>query len=503
MERRGLGTVGIRRLLAAALAAAVLGSVLAAVPAGAAERLVSVRTPPGPGPDRFNEVVVRQFGPENGKRVLVLMPGTLGGAGDFTLTAQHLVSQMKGLQVWAIDRRSNALEDTTAFAAAEGGQLSLQQMFNYYLGWIFMGNPPAHFEFLPEDAAPYAREWGMEVALNDARAVVQLARNGGRRKVVLGGHSLGASLTLAYAAWDFNGRPGYRDLAGLVLIDGGLMGSFDAFTLAQAQAQLADLATTNPFLDLLGLGFPEIAGVFAEIGGMYAEKAPQEAATTLQSFPLLPPQFDPPFPVTNRGLLGYAFDRDSSPADLALLHINSGALALSGDPRDWTDGGVTPIARMASTFGQEPTNGVEWYFPRRLTIDTNGADQMVQNDVTRYLGLRLFHTAKVDLPFYSIATDLTRGEVLAGSRNWVARTRTKKSESTLVNADPVMSHIDPLVAAPDTNVFFSSVSRFLRKKVFPKCRGGKRRGKKGASVATRRPCGKSGGRKKSGGKKRR
>ena len=45
--------------------------------------------------------------------------------------------------------------------------------------------------------------------------------------MILGGHSLGASLTTIYAAWDFDGRPGHRDVDGLVLIDGGTLGSFD------------------------------------------------------------------------------------------------------------------------------------------------------------------------------------------------------------------------------------------------------------------------------------
>ena len=68
----------------------------------------------------------------------------------------------------------------------------------------------------------------------------------GGREVILGGHSLGASLTAAYAAWDFNGKPGYKDVDGLVLIDGGLLGSFDAYDLAQAQQQIADLADVEP-----------------------------------------------------------------------------------------------------------------------------------------------------------------------------------------------------------------------------------------------------------------
>jgi pimeloyl-ACP methyl ester carboxylesterase len=57
------------------------------------------------------------------------------------------------------------------------------------------------------------------------RRVVLSAKRQGKR-VILGGHSLGASLTVAYASWDFAGHPGYEDLGGLVLIDGGLLGSF-------------------------------------------------------------------------------------------------------------------------------------------------------------------------------------------------------------------------------------------------------------------------------------
>ena len=49
----------------------------------------------------------------------------------------------------------------------------------------------------------YARDWGMNVAVNDIHAVIQAARKGGR-KVTLGGHSLGGSIIDAYAAWDFH-----------------------------------------------------------------------------------------------------------------------------------------------------------------------------------------------------------------------------------------------------------------------------------------------------------
>ena len=51
-------------------------------------------------------------------------------------------STCRGLQVWAIDRRTQALEDTATFAAAEAGQIPPQQAFDYYLnggGFHFRG----------------------------------------------------------------------------------------------------------------------------------------------------------------------------------------------------------------------------------------------------------------------------------------------------------------------------------------------------------------------------
>ena len=180
----------------------------------------------------------------------------------------------------------------------------------------------------------------MAMALSDARAVVRRARNHGRRQVALGGHSLGASLAVAYAAWDFHGRPGFKDLEGVVLIDGGLLGSFDGYDLAQAQKAIAELQTADPFLDLLGVGLPEAAGHLRRgrrpLRGEGPDRLGDDPAGVIRS---CPPQFNPAFPVTNRALLGYAFDRDTSPAELGLLHVNGGGLAPWGDPRDWVDGG--------------------------------------------------------------------------------------------------------------------------------------------------------------------
>ena len=449
-----------RRASGIALTAAIAALCFAASPAAAIEDTIRVKSD-GPGPQEFDGVDVHRYGAKKPKQVLVLMPGTQGGGGNFTVVARDLVERRKGLAVWAIDRRSQVLEDTSVFERAARGEVPLQDAFDYYLGHITNGGTPAdHHDFLDTSTVPFAREWGMETALNDARAVVRKAAKGGT-SVLLGGHSLGASLAAAYGAWDFKGDPGYKDVDGLVLIDGGLLGTFNVIDdAAGAQAQL-DTLDEQPFLDLLGIGVPEAAGLFAEIGGLYARLDPTGSAAQLQNYPLLPENFRPPVPVTNRALLGYAFDRDTSPDSLSLLHVNAGGLAEAGDPRDWADGGVTPAANLAETFGQEPRNAVEWYFPRRLTIDTDGANDMRQNEVAKLLGLRLKHTDDIDVPIYAFQTDLTNGGVLSGAKALVKRAKTTKKQSSLVQGAPEASHLDPLTGAAEDNEFLQTVLPFI------------------------------------------
>lgn len=445
---------------------AALSALLLAAPASAGERMIRVDAQ-GPGPAAFDGVDVHQFGPRRPERVLVLMAGTAGGAGNFTLVARDLVERIDGLAVWSIDRRSQTLEDTSRFEAALAGEISLQQMFDYYLGWLTNGGTPAdHFDFLDTSTVPFAKRWGMKNALKDARKVVKKARRvvgkpRGEGEVFLGGHSLGASLAAAYAAWDFDGRPGYKSIDGVVMIDGGLLGTFATLSRAEAVEQVAGLEE-EPFLDLLGVGIPDAAGLFAESGGIMARLDPTGDGRILREFPLLPAEFKPPVDATNRGNFGYAFDRDTSPPGLALLHVNAGSLAPTGDPRDWADGGLTPVQNIAATFGTEPANGVEWYFPRRLTIDTDGANEMKRNAVARFLGLRLIHTRQIDVPIYAFQTDLTDGRVLVGAEKLVKRARTKRRDAVLVNGDPSYSHLDPLMAASGKNLFTRTVAGFIR-----------------------------------------
>ena len=287
------------------------------------------------------------------------------------------------------------------------------------------------------------------------------ARRGGRQ-VILGGHSLGASMAVAYAAWDFRGHAGHRDLAGLVLIDGGLLGAFASPRLASVKQRLDALRTGDPFLDLLGLHVPWASGVVSAIGGLYARVLPH-ARARLNDFTLLPAALRAPFPVTNEAALGYAFDRTTSPAALALIHVRAGRVAAAGDPRPWQDGEVSPIQNVARVFGRSPVDAVEWYFPTRLALDVDGASTLGRNAVTRLLGLRVWHRRTIRPAALRVPD---RAHPRAGAaRRAAARgsSRIPARRVRLVDATATNSHLDPLTAAPARSAFLKSVIPFLRK----------------------------------------
>jgi hypothetical protein len=435
--------VGAVRL---ALVAALAASLFCAAPATAIDRYVPMKVPPAPGPARYDRIWVQQLGPKDAKQVLVLVPGTQGGAGGITPVARDIVRRVPRTQVWIADRREQAFEDVSVFR-----HRNPDEALDYYLGFKY-------HRVLGEDAK-FVSEWGLKVQLNDLRSVVRRASDGGRRKVILGGHSAGASTAVAYAAWDFGGHPGYREIDGLVLIDGGLLGSFSEANAKRARSELADIRKGNVFLDLLGLGLPEIAGIFAQVGALYAYERP-DAPSTLQDFPLLPADFKPPVRVTNEGLFGYAFDATTSPKALELIHVRAGRLADTGDPRPWQDGELTPIRRFAQAYAANDPNATEWYYPRRLLLDIDSANDLRQNAAARIVGLRLLHGRQIDVPLYAFSTSLTKGAVARGALRLAHLAPIPRH---VVVDDRGTSHLDPLSAAPKTNHFLKTVVPFLKR----------------------------------------
>jgi hypothetical protein len=454
----------LRFVLATALAVlAVL--VASALATAAPAAILTVRTPHAAGtPRRYDQVQVRRYGPARASAVLVLVPGTFGGAGDFHVLAPALVRRVPGLQVWAQMRREGALHDSALLERARAGSATVQQAFDYYLGWLANGTIRPHYQPLDAKRFEFAKGWGLAVAMDDLHAVVREARARGRRTVFLGGHSLGGSVAAMYAAWDFGGRPGVRDLAGIVEIDGGAGGVREgrATTAAQARELLAGLDARGPFADLLGIGLPWIAGAFGEISALAAYKEPT-APSVAAGFPLLPSMFRAPVAVTNRAQLGFSFDAKTSPPGLALIQVRSGRLADTGEPRDWVDDGPTPVANLASAFSVEPLGPIAWYYPARLSIDVGVGSSLRQSAAASALGLRLCHVGKVDVPLYAFAAALAGrdGALARGAADYERRSRIPRV--TLVDRSASYSHFDPLVADPVRSALVRTLVPWLKK----------------------------------------
>lgn len=454
------------RLTALALAALPLtvscGSD-SSTPATTDGQRIAIAVPPGPGPAEYDRVWVRTYGPQNARHVLILVPGSPSGQGNYDALAPALVDAVSDLAVWTLDRRENGLEDTTGFALNDA---------NRAFGYYFLAGEVGGRNFSPvsDDDAAFAREWGINVAFSDLREVVLAARDGGRRGVILGGHSMGAIQAPTYAVWDFDGKAGADDLEGLVLIDGGPFGAFKKAladtpfetpwaSVAEASAALDAFAQESPF-GFAGPPLPVplwLIGVLPELACQYALQDPDGASVLQFLTPFVLPLEDVPlFPITNSAFFGLV----TTEGVVDSFDVRTGALAQSGDPRPWIDGTFASVESVCATFAREPGNGMAWYYPVRIDMDLLlGVPDLTPNAVTEFLGLRPFHLATLDLPLFVFETSLSQGGVLAAAERLIAESSIQRFQ---LESDPSMGHLDPLADFPAQNRFFEKVVPFLR-----------------------------------------
>jgi len=424
----------IKRLWSAAAAGLVLAAALpgaaTAAPAGWVREVYAAM--PGadaPGPAAQDRVHVLKVGSARARQVLVLVPGAFGAAGSLAPVARKLAAHSPDTQVWVVDRREQNLADLGGFRRSPDGAA------DYYLG--------GHYRAQTPQTVPYVRDWGLAVELADLRQVVREAGEGGRRQVVLGGHSWGATTALAYAAWDFDGQPGYRDLSGLVLIDGGVHDAFAGegityrLTADQAAAWLARIADGEVFDESLTMGRTETFAILQQLAGTYAATAPDQPSTLAAQ---LPAWLRPPTEVTNAGLVDWLYVSHPLVPDLSI------------------NPAFTPPADLARALAGPVPSLPEWYWPNRLTLDLQAADPFADTAVARGLGLRLWHTREIDVPLYSFQTGLTHGTANAAAQWVVAQSRI--TAATYAGND-AMTHLDPLFASPDRNTFLHTVTPFL------------------------------------------
>ncbi|MFG2133598.1 hypothetical protein ACGFNV_38360 [Streptomyces sp. NPDC048751] len=186
-------------------------------------------------------------------RILVAQPGILEGAGAFDSVARNTVAraaeQGRHIEFWALDRRSNCLEDRTGIAS--GDQHTAVDY--YYRGKKVDGRTFAGYAGNGE--LGWMAKLGIEQTVRDQYDLLtaELPDQGLRkRKVLCGGHSLGGVITGYFAAADFDGNrattadAGYQQCAGYFALD---------TTVSTSLADLSGSIPDDTNLPDIGLGY--------------------------------------------------------------------------------------------------------------------------------------------------------------------------------------------------------------------------------------------------------
>ncbi|MCW3034634.1 MAG: hypothetical protein QOK19_2673 [Solirubrobacteraceae bacterium] len=496
-----MGTIWSRpaRVALAAVLATLLGGAFSAVAGATVTPPIKVKriwmpAPPAPGtPAAFNlpgshlphnldlnRVGVIKVGRRTAKNVLVFVPGTSAGAAYIVPFAKSLVERLGDWQVWSVERRENLLEDQSLLKRAKAGQATPQEVFHYYLGYLTeAGEPRPHMTLIPSERVSFAREWGMNVAVEDLHTVIESAKGLGG-KVALAGHSLGGSVVTAYATWDFAGVPGATGLSGLVYDDGG--SSPTPVTKERAEEQLTKLSKGSPWLSFGGIGSPFL-GLFSSLGAQSTVQSPQEASLA-EDFSLLPSNLKPKnekgelIAVTNEAEFGYGVNVGSSPPTLVAAQVHAGA-GLEETAREdglvgWNgSGALSPLRRYAEMLAGTATkqaDGDEWYFPERLTIDTGAVAEGNSNPAQEVLGEHAIHGHELpsSLKILAISSELDKvfgGSVLTSAEILAAQSGIPSANLTLIDREGEYAHNDPAAAEPegniDGNAFYAGLVPFL------------------------------------------
>jgi hypothetical protein len=160
----------------------------------------------------------------NADKILITQPGILEGAGAFDSVARDTVAAAaragRHIEFWALDRRSNCLEDPTGRQAALAARDPQVAIGYYYRGASVNGRTFAGF--LGNGQLGWLAHQGMAQTVQDeydlmtAELPSQALRT---QKVLCGGHSLGGIITGFFAEWDFNGSPGFEQCSGYFALD--------------------------------------------------------------------------------------------------------------------------------------------------------------------------------------------------------------------------------------------------------------------------------------------
>lgn len=182
----------------------------------------------------------------------LMVPGVVEGANGFEYIARHMIYKAymnKGLriEVWAMDRRNNCVEDRVGadkvedmynaaiLPSSDGGtaitQAEEDAMIDMAAGYYYKNyyiNGKKFDGWYTSSNLPYLSEFGLRMDTEDMFQIIKAmvpSQADRKKKVFVGGHSLGGMHTGLFASWDFDGNPntlsdaGFNNTAGLFAFD--------------------------------------------------------------------------------------------------------------------------------------------------------------------------------------------------------------------------------------------------------------------------------------------
>ncbi len=276
--------------------------------------------------------------------------------------------------------------------------------------------------FYTEADTPYLSEFGLQLLMQDIHAILEekIPDPADRKKTVfIAGHSMGASIAAAYAAWDFDNDSatlddaGFNNCAGLIGLEGSIAVWSSSTSEKRYARRLAGLREPAPDRQA-GFSITPEAMALIEILSLYAGFAPQDESTIFRGIavspaterlikffttyglhsagPCAPALGD--FHLSNEAMFGLFSDDNFQP-------ISIGRVSLG-----FLTGG--PVVRRRSLFGGEglfaPADADNGTFYTWANFDTTGtADEPAYTDMTGEVVLTTAETEVTDIQDYARA----------------------------------------------------------------------------------------------------
>jgi pimeloyl-ACP methyl ester carboxylesterase len=343
--------------------------------------------------------------------MLVMLPGVLEGANGFEYLGRQMVYMAKiqdglNLEVWAVERRNNRLEDLSAAnhveAALKAGDINVDEATQILIDYYYNGEElnGRTFDGWYKDAdLPFLSEFGLELDTQDVFAVIQAMvpdLETRKQKVFVGGHSMGGMMTSMFAGWDLDGDPattddaGYNNCAGLFGFDtlvSSVEGFLDLFLGALPEGLITADMTESMYATLLDslrndpdsnriLPFPMLdaeAMALLEAISILADWAPDQECTAIREVPFsdsigillrflfsrdLGTYMDgtpllTDFRLTNEAMLGVVFDDSFAPVGMiqnSMGFLGGGAVVAKDFPMSESLAGIPILGDMLGGF---------------------------------------------------------------------------------------------------------------------------------------------------------